>query len=152
LCQASGRRERNVRDMKSKTLRRLIVSQSIIVILFLFLTIGNEILDLPHLIFGDQPTSFGQRTGEIIIEVVIFVAVMTIEGLLFKNLYRRIRILEGLLPICASCKKVRHEEQWEQVEQYIAEHSLARFSHSLCPDCARRLYPDIYPDNDQAPH
>ena len=138
--------------MKSKTLRKLIVSQLIIVILFLFLTIGNEILDLPHLIFSDQPTSFGQRTGEIVIEVVIFISVMIIEGLLFKNLYKRIRILEGLLPICASCKKVRHEGQWEQVEEYIAEHSLAKFSHSLCPDRSRKLYPDIYPGKDQASH
>jgi hypothetical protein len=136
--------------MKSKTLRKLIISQLIVVILFLCLTIGNEILDLPHFIFGDKPTSFGQRTGEIIIEVVIFVTVMIIEGLLFKKLYSRIRILEGLLPICASCKKVRYEEQWEQLEKYIAEHSLAKFSHSICPDCARKLYPDIYLDKDQA--
>ena len=132
--------------MKGKTLSKLIASQLIIVILFLFLTIGNETLDLPHLIFGDQPTSFGQRTGEIVIEVVIFITVMIIEGLLFRNLYKRIRILEGLLPICASCKKVRHEQQWEQVEEYIAKHSLAKFSHSLCPDCARKLYPDMYHD------
>jgi hypothetical protein len=152
LCRASGRIQRIGRDMKSKTLRKLIISQLIIVILLLFLTIGNEILDLPHLIFGDQPTSFGQRTGEIIIEVLIFATVLIIEGLLFKNLYRRIRILEGLLPICANCKKVRHEEQWEQVEQYIAEHSLAKFSHSLCPDCARKLYPEIFPDKDYASH
>jgi hypothetical protein len=136
--------------MKSKTLRKLIISQLIVVILFLCLTIGNEILDLPYFIFGDKPTSFGQRTGEIIIEVVIFVTVIIIEGLLFKKLYSRIRILEGLLPICASCKKVRYEEQWEQVENYIAEHSLAKFSHSICPDCARKLYPDIYLDTDQA--
>lgn len=125
------------------------ISQLIIVILFLCLTVGNEILDLPHFIFGDKPTSFTQRTGEIFIEVVIFLTVMIIEGLLFKMLYSRIRILEGFLPICASCKKVRHEEQWEQVEKYIAEHSLARFSHSICPDCARKLYPDIYLDKDQ---
>ena len=125
------------------------ISQLIIVILFLCLTVGNEILDLPHFIFGDKPTSFTQRTGEIFIEVVIFLTVMIIEGLLFKMLYSRIRILEGFLPICASCKKVRHEEQWEQVEKYIAEHSLARFSHCICPDCARKLYPDIYLDKDQ---
>jgi len=48
-------------------------------------------------------------------------------------------ILEGILPICASCKKIRNpENEWQQMERYITEHSEAQFSHGLCPDCARR--------------
>jgi hypothetical protein len=54
-----------------------------------------------------------------------------------------VNTLRGLLPICMSCKNVRDDAGlWTQVEQYVSRHSLAEFSHSLCPDCMRRLYPD----------
>jgi hypothetical protein len=50
-----------------------------------------------------------------------------------------IKILEGILPICASCKKIRSEQnQWQQMEVYITAHSKAQFSHGLCPECAKR--------------
>lgn len=55
-----------------------------------------------------------------------------------------IKILKGLLPICANCKKIRDDKgYWNQVETYIQKHSDTTFSHSLCPECARKLYPDI---------
>lgn len=51
-----------------------------------------------------------------------------------------IRQLQGLLPICAYCKKVRDDHNyWQQVETYIGEHSAAQFSHSICPDCYERF-------------
>jgi hypothetical protein len=50
----------------------------------------------------------------------------------------------GLLPICASCKKIRDDKgYWNQIEGYIQDHSDAQFSHSVCPDCAKKLYPDL---------
>lgn len=56
-----------------------------------------------------------------------------------------VKKLSGFLPICASCKKIRDDKgYWRQVEEYIREHSEAEFSHSICPECAKRLYPDIY--------
>jgi PAS domain S-box-containing protein len=56
----------------------------------------------------------------------------------------KIRSLKGLLPICASCKKIRDDQgYWSQIEVYISEHSEAEFSHGICPDCARRIYPDL---------
>jgi hypothetical protein len=62
-----------------------------------------------------------------------------------------LKILKGLLPICASCKQIRDDKgHWTQLEHYIHEHSEAEFSHGLCPECARKLYPDLYthePDN-----
>jgi hypothetical protein len=58
---------------------------------------------------------------------------------------RRIKTLSGLLPICASCKKIRNDEgYWEQIEGYIGDHSDAEFSHGLCPECAQKLYPELY--------
>ncbi len=53
-----------------------------------------------------------------------------------------IKKLSGLLPICSSCKKIRDDKgYWNQIERYIAEHSEAEFSHGICPECVRKLYP-----------
>lgn len=53
-----------------------------------------------------------------------------------------VRYLRGLLPICASCKRIRDDGgAWTQIEQYIAANSEASFTHSICPDCAQALYP-----------
>jgi len=57
----------------------------------------------------------------------------------------KIKTLRGIIPICASCKKIRDDQgYWNQIESYVKDHSEADFSHSLCPDCAKRLYPDFY--------
>ncbi len=56
-----------------------------------------------------------------------------------------VKRLSGLLPICASCKKIRDKEgNWQQIEDYIHSHSEADFSHGICPQCARKLYPELY--------
>jgi len=57
----------------------------------------------------------------------------------------KIKTLKGIIPICASCKKIRDDKGfWNQVESYIKEHSDADFSHSICPECANKLYPEVY--------
>jgi len=59
--------------------------------------------------------------------------------------FRDIKQLSGLLPICASCKKIRNDKgYWEQIENYIKDHSEIQFSHGICPDCAKKLYPDFF--------
>jgi PAS domain S-box-containing protein len=58
-----------------------------------------------------------------------------------------LKILSGIIPICASCKKIRDDEgDWHPPEVYITHHSEAQFSHGICPDCAKRLYPGFYQD------
>jgi hypothetical protein len=55
-----------------------------------------------------------------------------------------VKVLSGLLPICASCKRIRDEaDAWKPVESYIHEHSQASFSHGICPDCMKKLYPEF---------
>lgn len=57
---------------------------------------------------------------------------------------KKVKILSGFLPICAACKKIRDEDgTWHELEYYITNHSQAEFSHSICPDCAQKLYGDI---------
>jgi ligand-binding sensor domain-containing protein len=59
----------------------------------------------------------------------------------------RTKILRGLLPICASCKKIRDDKgYWNQIESFIHTHSEAEFSHGICPDCMQRLYPEYASD------
>jgi PAS domain S-box-containing protein len=56
-----------------------------------------------------------------------------------------VSVLSGLLSICASCKRIRDEQQtWISLESYIQAHSAAKFSHGMCPDCLRELYPDYH--------
>jgi len=56
-----------------------------------------------------------------------------------------VKTLRGLIPICASCKKIRDDKgYWNQIESYISEHSDAEFSHGICPDCKHTLYPGLF--------
>ena len=55
----------------------------------------------------------------------------------------RVKVLSGMLPICTSCKKIRDDKgYWNQIEVYIRDHSETEFTHSICPDCFKKLYPD----------
>ncbi len=69
------------------------------------------------------------------------------ERLIFelKEEKARVRTLTGLLPICASCKMIKDDQgRWKSVEKYIEEHSNAEFSHSICPKCGEKLYPEFF--------
>lgn len=70
------------------------------------------------------------------------------QQLLIKQLQKaltEVKTLSGMLPICAACKKIRDDKgYWNQIEQYVKEHSDAEFSHSLCPECVDKLYPDLF--------
>jgi hypothetical protein len=62
-----------------------------------------------------------------------------------RALKKKLSVLEGILPICASCKRIRTEKgEYEQIEEYITEHSEASFSHGICPECAKKLYPECF--------
>jgi hypothetical protein len=60
-----------------------------------------------------------------------------------------VKTLSGLLPICASCKRIRDDRgYWSQIETYLTRHTEADFSHGLCPECVARLYPELELDHD----
>ncbi|HIJ40448.1 MAG TPA: response regulator [Deltaproteobacteria bacterium] len=66
-----------------------------------------------------------------------------------KDAMAKVKQLSGFLPICSHCKKIRDDKgYWNQIEAYIGAHSEADFSHGICPDCAKKLYPefDLYPE------
>ena len=56
-----------------------------------------------------------------------------------------VKVLSGMLPICSYCKNIRNDKgYWQEIEEYIREHSDAEFSHSLCNDCLKKHYPEMY--------
>jgi PAS domain S-box-containing protein len=63
-----------------------------------------------------------------------------------------VKTLRGFLPICSHCKKIRDDKgYWNQIESYIQDHSETEFSHGICPECAKKYYPDINPyDEDES--
>lgn len=62
-----------------------------------------------------------------------------------ENSLKEIKTLQGFLPICASCKKIRDDKgYWNQIEAYISDHSEAKFTHAICPDCFKKLYPEHF--------
>ena len=61
-----------------------------------------------------------------------------------QNALTHSKTLQGLLPVCASCKKIRDDRgSWKQIEEYISDHSDAKFSHGICPECVQKLYPEF---------
>ena len=66
-----------------------------------------------------------------------------------KTALDHIKQLQGMLPICSVCKNIRDDKgYWNRIESYISRHSEVRFSHSICPDCAKKIYPELYPNED----
>lgn len=89
-----------------------------------------------------KPSS--NREIQITIELAVYRHAMVRERAQLRD---RIKRLEGIIPICASCKKIRNDDgYWEQVESYLSERSNLLFSHSICHDCMPIVYPpDEYP-------
>jgi hypothetical protein len=62
-----------------------------------------------------------------------------------QNALNEVQVLKGLLPICANCKRIRDQRgTWQVLESFLQAHSEAKFSHGICPDCLRILYPEQY--------
>lgn len=92
------------------------------------------------------PWSLWDSIGNTLIRMVVFLLfAVIIERVAVEQrvLSYRVNVLEGLLPVCSFCKKIRNEKgDWEQMEKYISEHSEAEFSHGLCPVCVQEHYPE----------
>jgi len=94
-----------------------------------------------------KPYDINELRSAIEIAVVKHQAAKERETLIaqLQKALKEVKTLSGLLPICASCKKIRKDDStWQQIEDYIANHSEANFTHGICPECAHRLYPELY--------
>lgn len=89
--------------------------------------------------------------GHTVVNTAIRIATFCMFALLIdrtsrqtKALKREVRTLRGLLPICGFCKRIRTDgDNWAQIEAYVSDRSEARFSHGICPKCAREHYADL---------
>ena len=93
--------------------------------------------------FEDEKGCFGGYTGSCI-DITDGVEA---RRLVLREQESEIKRLRGMLPICSSCKKIRDDKgYWNQIEVYIKDHSDAEFSHGICPECIKKLYPNFRSD------
>jgi hypothetical protein len=94
----------------------------------------------PHEGIASLALATALRGAVIIILALWFARLAEFE----RSLQRQVKVLEGLLPICAFCKNIRNDAgEWERMEGYISRRSEAEFSHGICPSCTETHYPDI---------
>ena len=106
--------------------------------------LGLSLTRVAHqFVFDERPDSFDDAFAALVrFFVLLLLATMTSQlGKQSRQLRQRVRLLEGILPICAGCKSIRDEQnRWVQLEGYITAHTTAQFSHSLCPECFAKYY------------
>lgn len=104
----------------------------------------NELVDMPHLIFGAEATPANIR--EVTVETLIVIFLGTGVTTITWSLLKRIKYLEGFLPVCSFCNRIRINQTWIPIVDYITDHSAAQFSHGCCPECAEKHYGYILND------
>lgn len=127
---------------KKKQFVKRIIGVEIIGFLSAILIIWiDELVDLPHIIFGTLATPVNYPESIFESAAIFLLAVIIIY--LTHTILKRLTYLEGILPVCSFCNKIRSKEQWIPIEEYISEHSGADFSHGVCPECAEANYGEI---------
>ena len=81
--------------------------------------------------------------SESILESTLILLLALTIIFLTHTILQRLKFLEGLLPICSFCKKIRSKDRWIPIEQYISSHSKADFTHGLCPECLEDNYGNV---------
>jgi hypothetical protein len=94
--------------------------------------------------------TFFETTINSLIRVFVFILFSYLINKIYiekQHLEHDLDTLKGILPICGFCKKIRNDDgSWDTIEKYITSRSEASFSHGLCPDCAKKHYPDYFKD------
>lgn len=101
------------------------------------------LLRLAFFVRWPLPSSLGLAAADALVDVVILAGTAILIDTMVRQ-EQELRALKGLLPICSFCKRIRDERGgWRQLETYIADRSAARFSHTFCPECGQRHYPEL---------
>ena len=105
-------------------------------ILLLCLVWVSETMDLPNMFFGIEHSSMNIFRACVLSAAVIICAIIVVGNTYLQQKH----IIRGLLMVCSTCQKVKiNEEEWKHMDEYITEHSLAAFSHGLCPECYAKM-------------
>jgi len=114
----------------------------------LIFAFGMPLIRLYFLNLWEAPWTIFEATINASIRIFVFTIFAYLVDRIVKqkrDLEKEVYILRGILPICSFCKKIRDkDEKWIALEKYITEHSEAGFSHGLCPECAKKHYPDYF--------
>lgn len=105
------------------------------------LAIALPLVRLPFFYYiWHVPSSWALEFADTVVDVVVLLVLAQMISYIARQ-RRELHLLEGMLPICGFCKRIRDESgEWRQLERYIAEHTEAQFSHTFCPDCGKRHY------------
>lgn len=102
----------------------------------------DEVLDIPYVLLGGPATPINWR--ESVFESIV---IAIVGGLIIRHTYRlltKISYLESILPVCASCKKIRMDQEfWQGVKQVAQERASAEFTHGICPECIEKYHPEL---------
>ncbi len=108
--------------------------------LILLLAWFNRLVDLPHLLTGGSVTVSRWRDG--LMETTLILLIWAFVFSLTKRLVERLHHLEGMLRVCAWCRKVGHGERWMRLEDFLAEGLQIDTTHGVCPECMKKLEED----------
>lgn len=124
------------------------VGMRVAIAIFVILLLANLSAMVDAVVHPERPYFDSEH---IIVGVVTGLVAIGLFGMLsiyvasLRRALSDIKTLKGLLPICSACNKIRtSDDRWHVLEKYISERTEATFTHSLCPECARRLYPEMY--------
>ena len=115
-----------------KRTQRILWYETVGFLLLVALSWLNELISLPHLIFG---TGEHSSLHEAMLETTAIVTVWLVVMVFTKRLMQRLFYLDGFLRVCAWCRKIGHEEEWTTVEDYFARGFAIKTSHGMCPGC-----------------
>ncbi len=126
-----------------KSIRRLVWIEIIcFALLVVFISVDDEYL-LPRLMSSNSHFSRTSVAG--VLDTVWVAFLFGLALYIQAKDFQKIKLLEGILSVCASCKKIRDgKDHWTPIEDYIQQRSDADFSHTICPDCGIRLYGDLF--------
>jgi len=114
--------------------QRILWYENIGFLAIIILSWANELLDLPHYVFGGVTrVNWRESAMETFLVLIVWVSVHVVTRKLLARLY----YLESSLRMCAWCRKVAHEDEWLPMEQYFERGFSVRTSHGMCPDCAK---------------
>lgn len=98
----------------------------------------DELLDIPYLLNLEPETHI--NVTEAIFESILVLLVWLVNCVIRRRLLNRLIMLEGVIPICSVCKKIRTDDaSWQAVEEYVSNHSAVIFSRSICPECQEKF-------------
>jgi uncharacterized membrane protein (DUF485 family) len=114
--------------------------QFAVFLMLLLLVWVNEYLDLASLWFG-TPVKAPDYFEGAVLSIAVIISAIIVTGVVYEH---EKRIIVGFLTVCCECRKIKMAEgAWQQLDHYVAEHSLAVFSHGLCPECFKQAMKEV---------